>query len=843
MSSGQTAIHLWLSKYNNGSGNSLGLSGTEKIYDFGTTVVIQPSWTWVKHKIKLTGVSKRITDLQLRNTDRLGSLVIETDLIRYPANKSYENGGGLMSENFSILVVKNQSATTTNVNTPTTTSNVTAVSNQNASIQTTELFNYIQQNNYTKAEELVLKNTTDINGKDVKNGRAAIHYAALNDDKDMIELLKDKGNADLNITDNQGKTALDLALEGSKFKAALALLNNNADASKANAGLDRVLATQNMEILKLMLQNGANGETAIKKSIASDNVETMKFVFENSSARASNALFEEAINKRSTKCAIGLLQNGVDKNQAMDFVIRSRNKDMVDLVLNTGVDVTTANKALTFFVEQRDVAKAESAITNNQADATVAMPAAVKSNNVQMVQMLLRNHADPNDQMDEASAAGNNEMVTAFLTAGSNPDNGVKPAADNDKIATLQILLDNKGDANIAMPIAIKKNNTSMVQMCLTAGKPADVYRSEYVITACENSNIDILNALLLAGAPADPGLTISVSKADLKMVEALIKGGASVTRPDYMIKAAELNNANLVKLLLDAGADPNPGLVIAGEKGNTDMVDMLLAKGAQANAAAMLAGVKGGVVAIVEKLISKGGNAKEAGLVKASVMHDNPALTTLLLDKGADPKEGVATCIKEDKPKALAVLIDKGADVKNPAILVEAVKNGFAEVAKALIDKGGADPAYLDERKSSLMHIAASKGHQAMIPLLVSYKVDINAKDVDGNTPLLQAMISRDKEPQMKNEGLVLTVIRLLLNGGADPNIINKNGDAPLHLLCKGDMKNSIREDCIEALLAKGANACAVDKKNNTPREYLPVMEGGPRKKLKNAMKDGGCK
>ena len=691
---------------------------------------------------------------------------------------------------------------------------VSTANDLNPTTQTTPLQDAVRQNNYTKAQELVLGNATDVNTKDGKNGRAAIHYAALNDDKEMIEMLKDKGNADINAKDNQGKTALDLALEGSKFKAAKALLENNADAGQSNAGLDRVLATQNMEILKLMLQNGANAETAIRKSIASDNVETMKFVFENSGARASNGLFEEAINKRSTKCAIGLLQNGVDKNQAMDFVIRSKNKEMVDLVLNTGVDVSTANNALNFFVEQRDIGKAEAAITNNHADATFAMPAAVKTNNVEMVKMLFRNNADANDQMDEVCAAGNNAMVTAFLTAGANPDNGVKPAADNDKTATLQILLDNKGDANIAMPIAIKKNNTSMVQMCLSASKPADVYRSEYVVTACENSNLDILNALLLAGAPAGPGLIVSVGKSDLKMIDALLKGGA----------------------------DPNPGLALAAEKGNAEMVDMLLAKGAVANAVVMLAGVKSGAMAIVEKLIYKGGNANEPGLVNASVIHDNPDLTRLLIEKGGDPKEGVAACVDKNKPKALAVLFDKGADGKNPKMLQDAVANNFVEVVKVLIDKGGADPTYLDEKKYGLMHIAAAKGRLEMIQLLGQYKVDANTKNTSGDTPLIEAILKRNEGEKTKNPGWFQSIIVVLLSIGADPNITNNNGDAALHLLCKGDMKNGLREDCIVALLAKGANPCLKDSKGNPAREYLGFLEGGPKKKLKNAMKDANC-
>lgn len=698
------------------------------------------------------------------------------------------------------------------------------------------LIDAIRNNDYTKAESAIDQAT--VNTKD-GIGRAPIHYAALADNKELIQLLKDRGNADLNSRDNNGKTPLDLALESSKFTAAKALLSNNADASQANSGLERVLATQNMDILKLMLQNGANANTALSKSIASDNLETMRFIFDNSSARASNGLFNEAIEKRSTKCAIGLLQNGIDKGQAMDFVISKRDKEMVDLVLNTGVDVANATKALTFFVEQRDIVKAEAAITNNFANATAGMPGAVSTNNIQMVNMLLRNHADPNDQMDEAAASGSNEMVTAFLSAGGNPDAGVKAAADNGKVATLQILLDNKGDANLAMPVAIAKNNTSMVQMCLTAGKPADVYRSEYVVTACENSNLDILNALLLAGAPADPGLIISVGKGDIRLVEALIKANAPVNRPDYMIKTAEIGNAGIAKLLLDAGADPNPGLPIAAGKKNAEMVDLMLEKGALPDPG-MLPAVKAGDLAIVRKLIDKGGNAAAPDLVGNSVVHGNVALTGLLIDRGGKAEEGVSTALNIVQTDILSLLIDKGAAEAvrtNQHLPVPFVKNSVP-MAKLLLDKGGLSPDWTDTRGVSLMEYASTEAGIEVINLLAQYHADANKKDVGGFTALTNAMLYKEKAGNR-----VTDVIRALLAAGADPNIANNEGMAPLHLVCKGDMKNSLREDCIVALLEKGANPCLADKKNNTPREYLPALEGGPRRKLKQAMKDGECR
>lgn len=97
------------------------------------------------------------------------------------------------------------------------------------------------------------------------------------------------------------------------------------------------------------------------------------------------------------------------------------------------------------------------------------------------------------------------------------------------------------------------------------------------------------------------------------------------------------------------------------------------------------------------------------------------------------------------------------------------AMRNGHGEIALALI-KGG---CAIDSRSngSTPLHVAAYKGLQTLVKVLLKKGADINDKNsLNGNTPLLFAMKNGKKETS-----------RLLLQHGADVQIQNFSGTSPL--------------------------------------------------------------
>ncbi|XP_041523184.1 ankyrin repeat domain-containing protein 7-like [Microtus oregoni] len=84
------------------------------------------------------------------------------------------------------------------------------------------------------------------------------------------------------------------------------------------------------------------------------------------------------------------------------------------------------------------------------------------------------------------------------------------------------------------------------------------------------------------------------------------------------------------------------------------------------------------------------------------------------------------------------------------------------------------------DRRSRSSLHYASAHNHPNVVTLLLSNdSTDINMKDDEGCTPLIKAA-QRDN----------VECISILLMHGADPHIVDANGDAALHhAICRGNI------------------------------------------------------
>src|SRR5688572_6513537 len=91
-----------------------------------------------------------------------------------------------------------------------------------------------------------------------------------------------------------------------------------------------------------------------------------------------------------------------------------------------------------------------------------------------------------------------------------------------------------------------------------------------------------------------------------------------------------------------------------------------------------------------------------------------------------------------------------------------------------------------------------------------------VNARDEDGRTPLMHAILAEDADPW---------IVRLLIERGADVNVQDRGEKwTPLHFAAR-----DLDEPIVRLLLEAGAEVDAVDVNGNTPL-MRSVMESTPR-------------
>ncbi len=411
----------------------------------------------------------------------------------------------------------------------------------------------------------------------------------------------------------------------------------------------------------------------------------------------------------------------------------------------------------------------------------------------------------------------------------------VAEAASRGDRPAVRALLQQKADVNAALPDgttalhwAVRTDDVELTELLIGAGAKvttADRYGITPLSLAASNGNVAIIGKLLDAGADAssadargETALMTAARNRNLDALRLLVSRGADVNAKDTgthttaLMWAVRQNDAAAVEFLLSRGADVNArtrigevpprrpqnagggshglGIVRGGvpDRGSLDPTP--------GGMSPLLYAARDGRLELARMLLTAGANVNlpEANGITPLIMataNNHVELARFFLEHGADIQAADAW---GRTPLWTAI------DLRNLDVDFNTLKNGVdraaaLELVKALLDRG----APVNVRTKEIVPVRR----------FMLFVGDLSWVDFTGETPFVRAALAGD-----------ITVMRLLLDHGADPNIPTNSNSTAL-MAAAGvnwafnqtytESKESLLE-AVKLCLEKGADVNAVN-------------------------------
>jgi len=316
-----------------------------------------------------------------------------------------------------------------------------------------------------------------------------------------------------------------------------------------------------------------------------------------------------------------------------------------------------------------------------------------------------------------------------------------------------------------------------------------------------------------------------------IKVSRLLLLAGAD---PNTRVEAGSLlsvhcslGHTDLVSLLLEYGAQAGPEEVRAACPGGHEEILQLLAQcGARVTEARVLVeAAASGQVNILEYLLAQDWNngpledAAGLALTKA-IQEDQNHIFDLLIDVKdinlgiVDPESGLnslGAAAKAGSLKSAQILLKKEETNLNlEAALLQAVEAGQEAVLELLLSHG-ADLGVRNDRGHSLLHLAATRGHCAILRRLLEAGADllsVTEADSEGLTPLTSSIIGDQAEA---------AALLIAYSGPGILEAVDSSGRSAMDIaIYQGSTA------MVELLLDSGANMERMDKRGIKPLDRV---------------------
>lgn len=302
------------------------------------------------------------------------------------------------------------------------------------------------------------------------------------------------------------------------------------------------------------------------------------------------------------------------------------------------------------------------------------------------------------------------------------------------------------------------------------------------------------------------------------RLLSVPVKFGRIARATLHLSSAVKGGNREIVRLLLDAGADPNflvqgndPALLSLSDKATPELVQDLILAGAKLNARddngsnALIIASRSSNELVVKELINAGvqvnanNSAGETALF-AAARENTVGVVTLLLNAGINVNatndhgdNALLSTLPNGSFENFKLLVDRGSDWTlvnddGQTALILAAENEQPDIASFLIEHGLSVNAQ-DKHSNTALMMAAGMGHDRTAGMLMKAGADPNLPNSQRFTALMYAAIGGRAE-----------LVRMLLESGADPTAKSTQGKTALAYARESD-----REEVIQLLTSRG--------------------------------------
>jgi ankyrin repeat protein len=522
---------------------------------------------------------------------------------------------------------------------------------------------------------LLLTRSADPNACGGKNEESLLHFSVINRSTELVRLMLEKGadpNSEPEWPPTQ-RTPLQLAALQGKRDVCDVLLSAGADVNRGPVTpLLLAAAAGGPEIAELLLERGAALDIWSACALGRE-------------GDVRRLLTEQAV-----------LLEARDRYRGrtpLSWAVHGGDAALASMLLEHGAQVSARSIATGYTDECEYYGPID---VNKQPSATLGetpLHIAVRSGRGDVVSLLLDHGAEIN-----AHEAGYQDV------AGMTP---LHAAASRGDVELVKLLLDrgaaiDSEDSEGTTPLHLALVHHDVVELLVTRGaKVTGANRQgRSVVDCCWQCTPQTVQLLADRGAPISIMQAIKFGQQDRarKLIDD-VPAQINVESPDHpgdtpLLAAAEAGDVELVRLLLDRGADINhvtkwgrSALVAAAERGHVTTVRLLLTRGATIRfdsyyGDALCASARSGKADVAMVLLEHGADPHRRSLGQVTALHaaanaNNPEMIALLLDAGLDTD--------------LDGRLDSGSRPLHAAAYA-----GAREAVELLLSRG-ADPAALD--------------------------------------------------------------------------------------------------------------------------------------------------